>query len=395
MDAALPVSSESAIRVLHVIGDPVGGIRRHVHALIHGMLEAGLDVGYVYSASRCDSAFASDLAAMSDRLVCSRALRMPKRPSWLDISNTLVIARLLRRHRIQVVHGHGAKGGLYARLAGRLTGARVIYTPHGGTVHAMFPCGERRLYRMVERLLRGWTDRYLFESRYSAEGLLRHLGTEGVAWSVNPNGIPRNLPMRDVRGADGRPLALGVFGMLRGEKGQHLAIEAVARLQQAGLDVTLHLFGDGPELAAWREFSRTLGCEAVVVFHGDVRDALAPMRDMDLVVVPSLFESFGYAALEALAQGVPAIAARVGGLPEIFDGELATLLYEPDSALALVEKVEWFAARREAIEAMVRGSAAGLRDKFSEPAMVQGVLAAYEQLVREPASHRSRGPRGS
>lgn len=353
-----------------------------MHALILGMLERGLQVGYVYSGSRCDSAFEADLAVMQERLVFTRSLRMSKRPSWRDIANTLTIARLLRRHRIDVVHGHGAKGGLYARVAGRLAGARVVYTPHGGTVHEMFPSGERRLYRLVERLLRRWTDRYLFESRYSAHGMLHYLGDDGVAWNVNPNGIPANLPVRDAFGAQDGSLTLGVFGMLRKEKGQDIAIEAVARLRCAGRAATLHLFGDGPELATWTGLAASLGCDEAVVFHGDVRDALTPMRSMDLVVVPSLFESFGYAALEALAQGVPAIAAHVGGLPEIFEGELSTLLYEPNSPEALVEKVEWFAARRQAVEALVLDSAPGLRDRFSEAAMVQGVLAAYEQLVR-------------
>lgn len=382
MDAALPVTATPALRVLHVIGDPVGGIRKHVHALIDGMLERGVRVGYVYSGLRCDSAFQVELAAMRERLVFTKALTMPKRPSWCDVANTLVIAQLLRRHRIQVVHGHGAKGGFYARVAGRLAGARVVYTPHGGTVHEMFPSGERRVYRLVEHMLRSWTDRYVFESRYSAEGMLHYLGSDAVAWSINPNGIPANLVLREMPGPRNGPLALGIFGMLRMEKGQHLAIDAVARLRRAGLAVTLHLFGDGPELSAWKELARSLGCDGVIVFHGDVRDALAPMRDMDLVVVPSLFESFGYSALEALAQGVPTIAARVGGLPEIFQGELSSLLYEPGNPAALVEKIEWFTDRREAIETMVLANAPGLRDRFSEVAMVQGVIAVYEQIVR-------------
>lgn len=376
------MTSKPALRVLHVIGDPVGGIRKHVHALIEGMLERGVQVGYVYSGSRCDSAFQAELAAMSERLVFAKALRMPKRPSWCDVANTLTVARLLHRHRIQVVHGHGAKGGFYARVAGRLAGARVAYTPHGGTVHEMFPSGERKVYRAVERMLRRWTDRYLFESRYSAEGMLHCIGDNAAAWDINPNGIPANLPVREMHVARNGSLALGVFGMLRREKGQHLAIDAVARLRRGGVAATLHLFGDGPELLACRALAHTLGCDDAIVFHGDVRDALVPMREMDLVVVPSLFESFGYSALEALAQGVPAIAARVGGLPEIFDGELAALLYEPNNPEALVAKVSWFTGQRESIEAMVLANAPTLRDRFSEEAMIQGVLSAYEQLVR-------------
>lgn len=389
------MSSQSALRVVHVVGDPVGGIRRHVHALIQGSLDHGVQVGYVYSSSRCDAAFEAELAAMRDRLMFASAVGMPKRPSWRDLANIVHVARLLRRHRAQVVHGHGAKGGLYARVAGRLAGARVVYTPHGGTVHEMFPSLERRLYRMVEGMLRRWTDRYVFESRYSAEGMLRVLGEHAVAWELNPNGIPASLPLREASPAGDGSLVLGVFGMLRPEKGQHLAIEAVARLRQAGLATRLHLFGDGPCRADWMALARSLGCADAVEFHGDVRDALARMREMHLVVVPSRFESFGYAALEALAQGVPTIAARVGGLPEIFKGELSRLLYQPDSAVALADKVQWFVRERPSVEAMVHASAVGLRDSFSEATMVRRVLAVYEQLGgrREPPEGEVRAPR--
>lgn len=369
------------MRVLQLVGDPVGGVRKHVHALIDGMAQRGVSVAYVHSDTSVDATFRAEIAGLRERCVLVEALPIRKRPHASDFANVAAVFRWLREHRIDVVHGHGAKAGLYARMAGRAAGVRVVYTPHGGSVHAMFNPVERAGYRSVERMLRGCTDAFVFESVYSARGLLGQSPSPRVRWLVNPNGIAAQPPAR-AGGPHGRaPARIGVFGMLREEKGQDLAIRAIGRLARGGRGVELHLYGEGPQRAGLEALAEQLGCASMVIFHGDVDDAASLMPGMDLVVVPSRFESFGYAAVEALAQGVPTIAAEVGGLPEILGEGLAELLYPGADEQALAAKIAWFLDHRESVRAMVGAHAALLRERFSQARMVDRVVELYSSLL--------------
>ena len=370
------------MRVLQLVGDPVGGVRKHVHALAEGLARRGVVVGYVHSDNRVDAAFRAQIAGLRKQLEFVAALSIDKRPSFRDLSNIVSVLRYMRRYRIDLVHGHGAKAGLYARVAGRLAGARVVYTPHGGSVHAMFIRMEQGVYRSVERMLRPWTDCYVFESRYSAHGMLGQRPGDDLRWIVNPNGIALDLPLREEAPAARDDLHVGVFGMLRAEKGQDLVIRAISSLRHSGRRVVLQLYGDGPEREALQVLAEDLGIDAAVVFHGDVADALSAMRAMDLIVVPSRFESFGYAAVEALAQGIPTIAARVGGLREIYGEELAGWMVPGGDDEALADKIAWFMDHRDELAALALTQASSVRERFSEERMVQVVFDLYASLLQ-------------
>jgi glycosyltransferase involved in cell wall biosynthesis len=115
------------------------------------------------------------------------------------------------------------------------------------------------------------------------------------------------------------------------EKGGDLFVEACARLRGMGRDVSGVLIGEGPALATWKELARRRGVDGRIVFPGwrpDVADWLAVL---DIYMAPSLEESFGLAILEAQAAGLPVVAARVGGIPEVVtDRENALLVPRGD-----------------------------------------------------------------
>lgn len=375
------------LHVLQIVGDPVGGLRRHVHSLLRGLDPAEFRLSYVYSQASVDSAFGRDMVELRPHLHAELPLNIHKKPHPSDIANLLRLYRFMREARVDVVHGHGAKGGLYARLAGNWSRARTVYTPHGGAAHDMFSCTEALVYQGVERLLAGITDHYLFESRYTAEAMHRKLGKLKGNWSINLNGIEpfahdacRDFPV-SLKDADRRGITrVGIFAMLREQKGQSYAIEAVAKLRHEGQNISLHLFGDGPDRCRLMAKAEALGVTDAILFYGDVSPVEPWMAAMDLVVIPSLFESFGYVAIEAMALEMPVIASATGGLIEVLQCEGATLV-PPANTEALRNALREYLNAPAILQAAAKRGAKEVREKYSASAMVARTAEVYQRLV--------------
>ncbi|HEX4460281.1 MAG TPA: glycosyltransferase, partial [Polyangia bacterium] len=134
----------------------------------------------------------------------------------------------------------------------------------------------------------------------------------------------------------GRPLTVVHNSNFRPLKRVDDVVRVFARVRQT-LDCRLVLIGDGPERARVEALVHALGLAGDVRFLGEQLHVAPILRECDVFLLPSVTESFGLAALEALASGVPVVATRAGGLPEVVhDGE--------NGLLATVGDVEAMAA---------------------------------------------------
>jgi glycosyltransferase involved in cell wall biosynthesis len=134
-------------------------------------------------------------------------------------------------------------------------------------------------------------------------------------------------------------------GSLVDVKGHRHLLEAIALLVRDGSRPTLDVVGDGPLRADLEAQARELGIDELVRFAGrkDKPDVAAALRSADLFVLPSLWENLPCALLEALSTGLPVVATRVGGVPEVLD-EGDGILVEPGSAEALADALTRMAA---------------------------------------------------
>ena len=133
-------------RILHVLRAPVGGLFRHVLDLSAAQVERGHDVGLVFDSTNTDPLSEARLAKVAGTLNLG-VTRMPmgRWPGLADASASRAVAALASAKGADVLHGHGAKGGAYARLAAKLVrfqgqSVAAFYTPHGGSLH--FPPGS-------------------------------------------------------------------------------------------------------------------------------------------------------------------------------------------------------------------------------------------------------------
>ena len=370
------------MRIVHVFRAPVGGLFRHVMDLAREQERCGHQVGIF-----CDATFAGDRneallrALEADLSLGVERSPMRRNPHWSDAAALARMGSFATRVGAQVLHGHGSKGGLYARLGGvgRSSGPVRAYTPHGGSLNYKPGSLIHKAYMAIEHLLENGTDLFLFESRFIAERFRDYVCETNALTRIVLNGLHAHElePAIASKGAADF-LYIGEF---RFAKGIDNLLQAMAQLRAVALrQPTLLLVGQGPDEPALRELVAKLGMSQHVSFRTPMaaRDAFTLARAM---IVPSRFESMPYVVIEAAGARMPIISTDVGGIPEIFGDERDRLI-PADDVPALVNAMQ---ASMLASDAMLQAPALRLAEhideNFSVVKMTATVLDAYGEAM--------------
>lgn len=366
------------MRIIHCLRAPVGGLFRHVLDLAEEQSRRGHDVGLLADSTTGDRLTAEKLAALKPLLKLGIArVPMSRQPGIGDIAATLAVYRHVKPLDIDVLHGHGAKGGVYARLAAKRLSShgkhvRSFYTPHGGSLNFKPNSLESRVLLTIERGLETVTDGLIFESAYAADVYARRVSKSGSPRRVVPNGLKLSDFAIAEPAADASDLLF--IGELRAIKGVDLLINALARLKSER-PVSVTIVGSGPEDAKLRAQAKALNIEEQVRFAGAMpaRQAFTLGRAM---VVPSRAESLPYVVLEATAAEIPLIATNVGGIPEIVSGT-DTELIPSDDVDKLVAALRSILQQPELAKERAQRLRSNVRGKFTVDAMTTAVLDFY------------------
>jgi glycosyltransferase involved in cell wall biosynthesis len=370
------------LRIVHVTRTPVGGIFRHILDVAAGQAERGHEVGIVCDSTTGGERATEALAAIAPAMklgVERFAIRRELTPT--DAGAFVQVTRYLSGLKADVLHGHGAKGGAFVRLNSASRSIRV-YTPHGGSLHYGRHTLRGMVYGTLERILMNRTELFLFESDFARNTYEAIVGVPRHTVRVVPNGIST----AEMVPVEPNPEAADIVnvGEFRHIKGTDVLIDAIAELHRAGRRVTLAIAGDGEEGPALRDQVARLGLIDSVRFlgHTPARKAFAFGR---LLVVPSRADSLPYVVIEAGGAGIPMIASRVGGIPEIFGPGVE--LVPPQNPEALAKAISL------ALDdpGGTRAAAGRLRERvqqtFSQDAMVDGVVAGYRAAIAAKFTH--------
>lgn len=293
--------------------------------------------------------------------------------------------RLMRRG-YDVVHTHTSKAGVLGRIAARWAGVPlIVHTPHGHVYHGYGGKLRSRFFVWVERVLTPWTDALVaLTDSERQEHLQAGVGLPRQ-WNVIPSGVEvdryrQPTPLR--RGEVGVPeqaFLIGCVARLVPVKGIEDAIEATAQLRELEPPVHLVLVGDGPQRQALEELAEGLGVRDRVHFLGLRRDVPYLLPLLDLLVLPSRNEGMGRVIVEAQAAGLPVVATRVGGIPDLVADGRTGLLVPPGDPAALAAAVRSLHGDRETFLRMKDATQGRVAGHFSAEAMV----AALDRLYRE------------
>jgi glycosyltransferase involved in cell wall biosynthesis len=295
-------------------------------------------------------------------------------------SLALALSRVIKERQIDVVHCHHYSPFVYGLLATVLhPRVRLVFTEHGRLTDGL-PSRKRRL---VNPMLSRWPAQLCAVSA----DLLQHMIAEGFSGhrlQVVYNGIdagerPRPAQRQAARAALGVPddaLVVGTVGRLDPVKNLAALLRAQVALLAAQPSARLVIVGDGPEREALHAEANNLGLAGRVVFAGYRADVRALMPAFDVYANSSTYEGVSLTILEAMAAGLPVVATRVGGNPEVvIEGETGRLVGRHAGALgsALVE----LAANPRTREAMGAAGRWRVKRHFSLDRMVDQYAAAY------------------
>jgi glycosyltransferase involved in cell wall biosynthesis len=368
---------DSPLRILHVLRAPLGGLFRHVCDLAREQSERGHLVGVMADSSRANPQAEAAFEALG--AVCKLGIFRVPMSRQLGLNDRKAVRYVAMRAlecKAEILHGHGAKGGAYVRLA--RTQALRVYTPHGGSLHysRLSPLGL--LYLRLEKMLARKTDLFLFESEFSLNAFGKKIGEPRALARVVHNGVtPEELhPLMP----HGDAADVIFVGELRKLKGVGDLIDALSRSPRSAI-----LFGGGPDAEKFRADVAKRGLAAQIEFAGSLpaREAFKRGR---VLVVPSHAESFPYIVLEAAAASVPMIATNVGGIPEIYGPDADTLI-PPRNPATLAEAIA--VSLKEPPDALTARLRARVAASFTVAAMTDGVLRAYRDAL-SARQHRNR-----
>lgn len=369
-----------ALRILQVMRAPVGGLFRHVADLTRALAAEGHAVGLVVDSLANDAQTEGRLAELLPHASLGiHRFAMPRVLGAGDLSTPFAVRGLARSLDIDVMHGHGAKGGFYARLA-LLGGGKAValYTPHGGVLHFSRSSLSGRVFHWLERGLMARTGAIIFESAYAQATYAALIGAPTCPTEVIHNGLAPDEFIPVPPDADAADFVF--VGELRDLKGIHVLAEALAGVKRPdGAPANLVMAGDGPNRAELEAQIARLGLGRRVTLLGaqPARPTFAKGR---VALVPSLAESLPYVVLEAAAARLPVIATNVGGIPEIY-GPTAGSLVPAGDAGALGAAMQRALDDPAAAEAEMLARLAHIESRFSLASMTGSIEALYRAVL--------------
>jgi glycosyltransferase involved in cell wall biosynthesis len=200
--------------------------------------------------------------------------------------------------------------------------------------------------------------------------------------TVIPNGVNPDFLDLSSRWEETDHPIIAAVGNLRSVKGHDVLIRAISRLQDRYPELKLYIAGEGPERQALEQLANRLGLQDRVAFLGwcEQKEVQEMLQKASVFAMPSRNEGFGLALVEAMAAGLPVVASRVGGIPNLVDHERSGLLVPPEDPDALSESIDRVLSD-DAFTAQLRAQARTRAQDFSWNQAVEKYEEVFERLA--------------
>lgn len=295
------------MRVLHVVSSPLfAGVERYISNVAPALAARGCEV----------TVAGGDQATMRVLLAGSGVIHVPA----ANLAQTFL--QVARCRRFDVVHAHMTSAELAVLGCGPISRAVTVTTRHFAARR-----GRVGVVRTVSRLVPHLVDQQIAISSFVASAI-------GEPATVLPNGVPRSEST-----GPRQPVVL-MLQRLEAEKSTHIAIEAWARSRARGGGWRLLIAGAGSEESSLRSLAAALAVEGSVSFLGQRSDVPDLLQSAGILLATAPREPFGLSVVEAMAAGVPVVAAAGGAHLETVGSCRTSYLFEPDDADACADRLD-------------------------------------------------------
>jgi glycogen(starch) synthase len=374
-----------------------GGLGRHVHAVAENQAARGDQVVVITQGSPGHPA---DEVVNGVRVIRVE-LDAPDVADWRDrfiewtFGFNVAVARagiaLARDWRPDVLHGHDwlvAQAAVLVQDAVRVPFVVTMHATESGRQSGVLTTDLSRDIDSTEDWVVGEADAVIVCSEYMRDEVATLFGRPAEGIAVIPNGIdpdewrPTDSRRRTMRRRYGTPL-VAFAGRLEVEKGVQTLIDAMAPLRRLVPGARAVVIGEG---AAERDLHararrRRLGDAVTFLGHVSETDLRSLVAAADVAVVPSLYEPFGFVALEAIVLGAPLVVARTGGLATIVDDGRTGWQFTPGDPESLAEALAAVLADPRESRRRAAAARADVLARYGWPTIVEQTDAVYRTVV--------------
>ncbi len=358
------------MKVLHVeAGRHLYGGAQQVLYLLEGLQRLGVE---------------NVLACPADSELAKRArpfgevVMLPMRGD-VDLGLIGRLRRRIRAHRPDIVHLHSRRGAdVLGGVASWLSGVPCVLSRRVDNPESRLWVGLKyRLYAHVITISQGIRDVLLGEGLAATRVTCVRSAVDPQDWR---QGCDRDAFLREFGLPDDAPVA-GMIAQFIPRKGHRHLLAALPMVLERHPSLQVLLFGQGPLVAEVQAAVGEQGLDGHVHLVGFRADLARWLGCLDMIVHPAEREGLGVSLLQAAAAGLPIIAARAGGVPEIVEDGRNGLLVAPGDVMALAEAIQRLLDDGGLRAEMGRRGRARIDAHFAPDAMVAGNLAVYRRVL--------------
>ncbi len=367
------------MKILHIITDSnIGGAGIYVLNLLPQFDPKLYDVKIAcpngYLAERIDAAGL-------------KRINISKKDISFSGSLTLELLKVIRQVKPDIVHTHASLSG---RIAAKLLGVRVVYTKHGlekmpsMSEQISLPQGgfKKAINRLSSRLL---SDGVIAISKSVFEDLVQS--------GVHPSRITcvyHGLDLTQFQARDSlkdkienksETVWIGALARLHPVKGLDVLIDAAKMVISSYPQARFLIGGAGPMERTLKAKIETHRLENYIKMLGFIENVPQFLSRLNIFVLPSFSEGLGLSVLEAMAQSLPVVATKVGGLPEIVQDEKTGFLVEPGKAQLLAQTIVRLVIDPKLAMQMGATGRQRVEQLFDAKTMARKTVAVYEKLL--------------
>lgn len=314
-----------------------------------------------------------------------------------DIVCVNQLRKIILAGEYDIVHFHGSKAGMVGRIAAFSTRCRnTVMTVHNFIIYQEVNPAKRLAFKYGEKILSTVTSKIITVSVALKDDLVRNFGIpenkivsiyNGI--DVNKFTIPANAKKaREKYGVNPDTVTVGTLARMAPQKGLEYFIKAVPLISLKD-NIKYLIAGDGPQLAFLKSLVSELGLNEKICFTGFIKNVPEFMSCLDVFVVPSIAEGLSITTIEAMTAGLPVIASRTGGLPELVKHGETGLLVEPRDPVELAKAISKLLTDRTKRHMMGSCAKRKALEMFSHETMVSETCRLYDEIINNSNAYNN------